>query len=194
MTLKITSQLTHQQSSSKTLKSLKHWIFWILTAHKRYYIDTRLSYYRLIRKLSTCSGFPKSTLRLSSPSSWLPVSVGDFLISLEVLVLLNFLAWLGFLGLAGTSRSGWDFLAWLGLLGLNGTSWPGWDILVWMGLLGLAGTSWHGWYFLAWLGLLGLAGTSWPFWTSWSCWTSWPRWDILATDGTHLNYVAYIHH
>ena len=62
-------------------------LWWWLdyNAHKRYYIDTRLSYYRLIRKLSTCSGFPKSPLRSSSPSSWLPVSVGDFLTLLELI-------------------------------------------------------------------------------------------------------------
>ena len=50
-----------------------------------------------------------------------------------------------------------------------------------LGILGLAGTSLPGWDFFAWLGLLGLARTS--------C----PGWDFLATDGTNLDYVAYIH-
>ena len=93
---------------------------------------------------------------------------------LDFLAFWNFLAWLGFLGLATTFWPGWYFLAWLELLGLAGASWPGLDFLTWLVLLGLAGTSWlsetswpgygtswTGWDFLAWQGLLGAAGTSW---------------------------------
>ena len=80
--------------------------------------------------------FLKIHFEVEFPLLLTPRVRGDFLTSLEVLVLLNFLAWLGFLGLAGTS-------------------WPDWDFSVWLVLLGLAWTSWLGWYFLTSLGHLG---------------------------------------
>ena len=45
-------------------------------------------------------------------------------------------------------------MAWLGLLGMAGTSWPGLDFLAWLVLLDLSGL-------LGLAGLLDLAGTSW---------------------------------